>query len=358
MSKRALEKKKRAEATPFQPITLFDCFVLTATGMVVKDGARPTIREYQSVGEFIAKAQKGVGWWLADWLAYGETRPDWKEKLSQVVDCGLVAEKTARNHKYLGENVAPSRRREDVDIGLHFEVASLAPAEQVKWLERAADHDWSVRDLRAEIRAANRPRTIDGQAHLEGMFRVILCDPAWLYNDSGATEDGSLGKAERHYAGMTIEQICALPVQSHALPDSILFMWVTVPMLLLNPGPREVLEAWGFNYKTNFSWDKVLGMRGHYSHVTHEHLIVATRGSCLPDRPTPQPKSSQTIRRSNVHSEKPEEFRQMIMAGWDGPYLELFGRKPVEGWTVFGNDARLWAKQAGAAEIDLEEVPF
>ena len=358
MSKRALEKRKAPADIPFQNITLHDCYELMATGLSVKEGARPTIREHQSVGEFITKVQKGAEWWIADWLAYGETRADWKEKLSQVVDAGLIKEKTARNIKYIGENIAPSRRRDDVDFSVHAEVASLSPKEQEKWLEKAAENDWGVRDLRAEIRAAARPKTIKGQAHLEGMFRVLLCDPPWLYRDSGATEDGSLGKAERHYAGMTIEQICALPVKAHSLPDSILFMWVTVPMLLSNPGPREVLEAWGFEYKTNFSWDKVLGMRGHYSHVTHEHLIVATRGSCLPDRPTPQPKSAQTIRRSNVHSEKPEEFRKMITDHWDGPYLELFGRKPVEGWTVFGNDARLWAKQAGGAPVDLEEVPF
>jgi N6-adenosine-specific RNA methylase IME4 len=355
VAKRALSKPAKKEI-PFRPIEMFGRFRLTATGLEVT--GRPTLAEYQAVGEFISKVQKGAGWWLADWLAYGETRDDWKEKLSQVVDAGLVRERTARNHKYIGENVPPSRRREDVDFSLHAEVASLSPKEQTEWLARAADHDWSVRDLRAEIRAAARPRTITGQAALEGMYRVIYADPPWLYRDSGATADGSLGKAERHYAGMTIEQLSALPVQAHAMPDSILFLWVTAPVLLANPGPRDVLEAWGFTYKTNFTWDKVLGMRGHYSHVTHEHLVVAVRGSCLPDRPTPQPKSSQTIRRSGEHSEKPEDFRRMIMAHWDGPYLELFGRKRVEGWTVFGNDARLWAKGGGGADIKDEEIPF
>jgi N6-adenosine-specific RNA methylase IME4 len=192
------------------------------------------------------------------------------------------------------------------------------------------------------------------------MYRVIYADPPWSYNDSGATKDGSLGKAARHYPSMTIEQLCRLPVQAHAMPDSILFMWVTVPLLLQNPGPREVLEAWGFTYKSNFNWDKVLGMRGHYSHVTHEHLIVATRGSCLPDAPTPQPKSSQTIRRSDEHSKKPDEFRRLIEKHWTrGPYLELFGRAKVKGWEVFGNDARLWSQDLEPKHVPAEEeVPF
>jgi N6-adenosine-specific RNA methylase IME4 len=101
-------------------------------------------------------------------------------------------------------------------------------------------------------------------------------------------------------------------------------------------------------------------MRGYYNHVVHEHLIVCTRGSCLPDVPTPQPKSIQTIRRSHEHSAKPEEFRRLIETHWNrGPYLELFGRKKVDGWSVFGNDARLWtATGSKPATIEDEDIPF
>jgi N6-adenosine-specific RNA methylase IME4 len=126
----------------------------------------------------------------------------------------------------------------------------------------------------------------------------------------------------------------------------VLFMWVTAPLLLQNPGPREVIESWGFEPKTGIVWDKVLSAGGHYVAVKHEHLIICTRGSCTPDRPTPQPDSVQTIRRDGEHSEKPREFRQLIEKLYDGPYLELFARSTAPGWTVFGNDARLWAEQA------------
>ena len=126
--------------------------------------------------------------------------------------------------------------------------------------------------------------------------------------------------------------------------------WVTAPMLLENPGPREVIEAWGFKPKTGIVWDKVLHNWGHYVGVYHEHLIIATRGSCMPDVPTPLPDSVQVIRRSGEHSEKPEFFRKEIIERLytTGPRLELFGRRPVEGWSVFGNDARLWQKEMAA----------
>jgi N6-adenosine-specific RNA methylase IME4 len=80
-----------------------------------------------------------------------------------------------------------------------------------------------------------------------------------------------------------------------------------------------VIEAWGFEYKTGAVWDKVLHNFGHY--VSIRHLLIATRGSCTPDRPTPMIDSVQTIRRGDVHSAKPEEFRQMIERLYDGPYL-------------------------------------
>lgn len=352
-----MAKRGVVKHIPLEPIVIGP-FKLTETGMEVQ--GRPSFSEYQGIGDFISRAHKCSGWWVADWLAYGESRSDWKEQLSAVLDVTQYAEQTVRNHKYIGENIAPSRRREDVSFSVHSEVASLAPKEQEKWLERAADHGWTQRELRSEIRAAARVKVISGQAHLEGMYRVIYADPPWLYGDSGATADGSLGKAERHYPGMTIDALCALPVKAHALENSVLFCWVTAPMLYENPGPREVIEAWGFTPKTQHVWDKVLGNYGHYSHVCHELLIVATRGSCMPDAPTPSPKSVTTIRRSNEHSEKPIEFRKMIEQQYTmGPYLELFGRKPVKGWSVFGNDARLWAEQAKPPiEVNDDDVPF
>jgi N6-adenosine-specific RNA methylase IME4 len=333
----------REAPNDIQPIVI-GCYSLHATGLEVT--GKPTLEEHEYVGVFILHAQRAVGWWVADWLRYGESRADWQERLSQVMDGAQIAEKTARNLKYIGENVAPSRRREDVDISLHSEVASLPPKEQEEWLEKAATEGWSKRELRAEIRASKRRRVIEGQATLQGRYRVIYADPPWLYSDSGPTEDDSLGKAERHYPGMTMAELCKLPIKAHSLPNSVLFMWVTTPMILLNPGPRDVLEAWGFDYKTLFTWDKILGMPGHYSNVVTEHLVLATRGDGQPDRPTPLPKSLFAERRTSLHSEKPTAIRKMIERQYIvGPYLELFARRRVPGWDCYGNDAGLWEIQ-------------
>ncbi len=353
MTKR-LARREPAEIQPFR----IGCYEFTMTGLVVH--GTPALSEHQGVGDFIERAEKASAWWAADWIAYGESRPDWKEVIEHLIDIGSYTEASVKQYRYIAQNVPPSRRLEGVSFSVHSEVAGLDAKDQRKWLEKAKDHGWTARETRNEIRAAARTKVIAGQAHLEGMYRVIYADPPWLYGDSGATADGSLGKAERHYPGMTIDELCKLPVKAHALDNSVLFCWTTAPMLYENPGPREVIEAWGFTSKTQHIWDKVLGNYGHYSHVCHEILIVATRGSCLPDVPTPSPKSVHTYRRSNEHSEKPIEFRKMIEQQYTvGPYLELFGRKPVKGWSVFGNDARLWAEQAKPpVPVNDDDVPF
>jgi len=38
------------------------------------------------------------------------------------------------------------------------------------------------------------------------------------------------------------------------------------------------------------------------------------------------------------HSEKPQEFYDLVESSSPGPYLEMFARRPRPGWTVWGNE--------------------
>jgi N6-adenosine-specific RNA methylase IME4 len=314
---------------------------------------RPNVQQWAAAIQFAYAAEESSPFWLGDLWNYAEDRHEWREKIPQILgDMGLdVQIKTIYNHGSVARAVKSDRARAAVPTWSHAsEVAALDDDEQVELLEEANEKGWTVRDLRNEIRAKHRTAVVEGQADLAGMYRVIYADPPWSYGNSGVITTGdAYGRAARHYSSMTIEELCKLPVEAHARPDSVLFCWVTAPMLYESPGPREVIEAWGFKPKTGIVWDKVAHNFGSYVSVRHEHLIIATRGSCLPDRPTPMPDSVQTIRRGDVHSQKPDEFRALIEKLYDGPYLELFGRAKVKGWQVHGNDSRLWAKEAAAS---------
>jgi len=102
----------------------------------------------------------------------------------------------------------------------------------------------------------------------------------------------------------------------------------------------EVIEAWGFKYKTSFVWDKIKHNMGHYNSVRHEFLLVCTKGSCLPDNK--KLFDSVLSIEKTEHSNKPEEFRNIIDTLYIyGNRIELFARQKVDGWDSWGNDARI-----------------
>ena len=136
-------------------------------------------------------------------------------------------------------------------------------------------------------------------------YQIIYADPPWLY-DNGGTQK-SRGMAKGSFPCMPIEDIKNLPIKDISDNDCMLFLWATMPKLR---EALEVIEAWGFKYKTSFVWDKIKHNMGHYNSVRHEFLLVCTRGSCTPDNPKLFD-SVQSIERTK-HSAKPEEFRQII----------------------------------------------
>lgn len=170
----------------------------------------------------------------------------------------------------------------------------------------------------------------------EGKFRVIYADPPWRYGNTMPTfsRKGDFGDQRDHYRLMNSHEVAALPVKEIVADNAVLFLWVTSPVL---EESFDVINAWGFNYKASFVWDKVKHNMGHYNSVRHEFLLVATRGSCMPDEKKLYD-SVQSIERTE-HSEKPEKFREIIDTLYpNGARVELFSRKQIEGWIVHGDE--------------------
>ena len=84
---------------------------------------------------------------------------------------------------------------------------------------------------------------------------------------------------------MSMQEIKDLPVQDIADKDCILFMWCTDPLL---PKQLEVVDAWGFTYKTvGFYWikenknqQKSLYWKGvgYWTRSNPEICVIATKG--------------------------------------------------------------------------------
>ena len=166
-------------------------------------------------------------------------------------------------------------------------------------------------------------------------FKTILADCPWKFSY------WSPEKAHRKvpYEIQEAEWLGSLPVQDVCEEDCVLFMWVTWPNLLHG---LRVIEDWGFCYKTlAFIWVKKTHCNlpkmnlGLWSRANSEPCLLATKGS-----PKRLDKGVNQVLVSGLgeHSEKPEESYQRIERLVDGPYLELFGRRRRDGWTVIGNE--------------------
>jgi len=183
-----------------------------------------------------------------------------------------------------------------------------------------------------------------------GRYRIIYADPPWRYNDTRAGMP-AYSSAEDHYPTMDLAELCAMGERIRDITEdnSVLFLWVTSPIL---EDSFKVIRAWGFQYRSSFIWDKQDHNYGHYNSMRHEFLLIAVRGSCTPDSPKLHD-SVISIKRSKVHSEKPEYFRELIDQLYTkGARLELFARKEVPGWTCWGNEAT----QAGV--LPLPDAPL
>ena len=172
-------------------------------------------------------------------------------------------------------------------------------------------------------------------------YSTILADPPWRFqNRTGkmAPEHKRLNR----YPTLLLDEIKEIPVHLVANKNAHLYLWV--PNALLNEG-LEVMEAWGFKYKSNLIWHKVRkdggpdgrGV-GFYFRNTTEIILFGTRGHMR----TLQPGRTQVniIRtQKQEHSRKPDEQYGLIQNCSPGPYLELFARGKRKGWDVFGNQA-------------------
>lgn len=154
-------------------------------------------------------------------------------------------------------------------------------------------------------------------------YNVIYADCPWSYDNkkTGRALNGTGANmaADDKYNTMDLEQLKALPVKSIADKDCILFLWAVVPMM---PEAFEVLEAWGFKYKTMLTWRKIMSQGlGYWFRGQCEHLLVATKGSPKAFRQqicnyyeSPYDLIPDHVHQQKVgkHSQKPHYFRKII----------------------------------------------
>lgn len=189
-------------------------------------------------------------------------------------------------------------------------------------------------------------------------FGAIYADPPWAFiTRAMARCTGKLQGGDRAppYPVMRQSEMVALPVESLAADDCVLFMWVCWPTLL---DALQLIEAWGFTYKTcGFAWIKAHAGQvdmfhddvnvqigtGYWTRANSEVCLLATRGS--PKRLKADVRQA-IVEPRREHSRKPDCVPSRIERLVAGPYLELFSRTTRPGWTVWGNQVGKFSEAA------------
>ena len=164
-------------------------------------------------------------------------------------------------------------------------------------------------------------------------FKTIYADPPWYFNDK---LDPTRHKP---YSTLTVEELKDLPIEEISDTQAHLYLWS--PNVLLREA-LEVMDSWGYTYKTYIVWLKItargklwFGM-GHYFRASTEILLFGVRGSLKT-----RSKSLRNLiiaKKPSYHSGKPLEAYDLIEEASYPPRLELFSRNVREGWECIGYD--------------------
>ena len=107
----------------------------------------------------------------------------------------------------------------------------------------------------------------------EGKYRTILADPPWAEVGGGKVCRG----AQKHYSVMKQKDLLAMShmIRRVTADNAHLYLWVTNNFLL---DGLELVDAWGFCYKTLITWAKDRFGIGQYYRGQTEHRIFAVKG--------------------------------------------------------------------------------
>ena len=157
-------------------------------------------------------------------------------------------------------------------------------------------------------------------------YKTILADPPWKYGKGFGYGAGE------YYQLMKLDDIKELNINSISEENAHLYLWC--PNSLISQA-LEVMEAWGFKFKTVITWVKHRSIFGYYFKGQSEQLLFGVKG-----RLPPQNRCQVTIINGKIrsHSMKPDEQYPVIEAVSPSPRIELFARRRREGWDAWGNE--------------------
>jgi hypothetical protein len=142
------------------------------------------VGEWIEQGRWLGAVGRASGWWIGDWIRYGNRR--YGEKYEEAANLTGYDSQSLMNMAYVASRYEPSRRREGLSFSHHAELAALPPADQELWLDRVEAGELSVRALRFELREARRRTALRAARPSERDLRCPHCGHQLGANGAGS----------------------------------------------------------------------------------------------------------------------------------------------------------------------------
>lgn len=127
--------------------------------------------DWRHLGQQIFVIADSSGWWLGDWLVYGQDQ--YPDRYRTAITETSLGYQTLRNYAWVARQFSVARRRSTLSFQHHAEVASLPEEEQDRWLNRADKFRWSRNELRRRIRSTQSiERSTKGESKVQVQVQV------------------------------------------------------------------------------------------------------------------------------------------------------------------------------------------
>jgi N6-adenosine-specific RNA methylase IME4 len=257
-----------------------------------------------------------------------------------------VTEKTVRNAGKFAESVEKAKK---IDPAIEAKVSAgkapprAAVVKAAALLEKAPERAKEIieggkkmadvirEEKRAEVVAKLESVEAVKAKELAGEYDVIVIDPPWPMEK--IERDVTPEQVAFEYPTMQEAELAAM--QLPVADDCHVWVWTTHKFL---PMCLRLLDVWGLKYVCTFVWHKPGGFQPFgLPQYNCEFAVYARRG-------TPQFIDTKAFpvcfdAPRGKHSEKPEEFYDVVRRVTAGRRIDIFNRRQIDGFDVWGKEA-------------------
>ena len=166
---------------------------------------------------------------------------------------------------------------------------------------------------------------------LAGHYDVVVIDPPWAMQK--IERDVRPNQSEFDYPTMDEDELASMDLPM--ADDCHVWVWTTHKFL---PMAFRLLDTWGLKYVCTFVWHKPGGFQPiGLPQYNCEFAIYSRQGSPQFVDTKALPVCFEAPR--GKHSEKPEAFYEVVRRVTAGRRLDMFNRRAIEGFDVWGNEA-------------------